>query len=413
MRRELIIRPSMNDHEVVADLLAPGGTSIMVGRQQPVISRLVVDAHVVARRPQFAEAAAEAGIPFLVDPWTPFLQGELREADPWAALPYGTAERVEAAQYSSGSRDFVRRVVDFELEHEATAVVAPYPYVTEPTDEWFGVALRWLEETRAYLDEERIGLPLIGVMCGQLLKFGAERTWAEGLNRFAAKMRRVQAHGVALCLSPIGNGKESYNKLLRFFLTADRLQRLARMPTFAWQQGMYGPALVAAGLDGYATGIGISEQTNISSNLAARRPPKNGEQPGRGGSAGVFLDPLGKSLNRRAATALLSDPTMRAKLMCTDERCCPNGITSTMEHPREHAVRTRQRELLTLDGLPARAWRLNHIATQAQAGLTLAHQANKVLVKAGVDVQLGTTGFESLARVAEELRHAESEGRVA
>ena len=44
MNAELFIRPSWNDHQVVADLLAPGGAGIMVGRQRPIISRLVVDA---------------------------------------------------------------------------------------------------------------------------------------------------------------------------------------------------------------------------------------------------------------------------------------------------------------------------------------------------------------------------------
>jgi hypothetical protein len=42
----------------------------------------------------------------------------------------------------------------------------------------------------------------------------------------------------------------------------------------------------------------------------------------------------------------------------------------------------------------------------------VAQQANGILKKAGAEFRLGTTGLESLKRVAEELRHAESEGRV-
>src|SRR5215207_3185359 len=83
MSAELLIRPSWNDHQVVADLLASGGAGIMVGRQRPIISRLVVDAQLAAQRPQFAEAANGAGIPFLVDPVTTLLHGELRPDDPW------------------------------------------------------------------------------------------------------------------------------------------------------------------------------------------------------------------------------------------------------------------------------------------------------------------------------------------
>ncbi len=63
MASELLIRPGQNDHEVVANLLAPGAAAVLLPRDGPVIGRLVVDAQVAPRRPEFAEAAATAGIP--------------------------------------------------------------------------------------------------------------------------------------------------------------------------------------------------------------------------------------------------------------------------------------------------------------------------------------------------------------
>jgi hypothetical protein len=410
---ELLIRPSLNDHEVVADLLAPSAVAIRVGRQRSIMSRLVTDAHVAAKRPQFAEAAAGAGIPFLIDPWTPLLQGPLREDDPWAKLPFGRAAAANVDDYSNGSANFIHAVVDFQIDHGATAIVPPYPYVSGPDDAWFKVALAWLEETRTYLVSAGVALPIMPILCGQLMKMGAEAAWEQGIDRFAAKASSIGAHSIGLCLSPLGNGKDSYHKVRRLFLAAARLREASARPVIAWRQGVYGAALVAAGLDGYETGIGISEQTNIRANIGARRPPKPGQRPGRGGAAGIYLEPIGRSISRRVTQLLFAEAAMRAKLMCADERCCPRGVTSTVEHPREHAVRSRGGELALLSALPARPWRLNHIATKAQAAVTVATQANKVLERNGEEYRLPTTGLESLERVAEELRQADSQGRAA
>lgn len=414
MSGELLIRPALNDHEVVADLLAPGGTAIMIGKHRPIVSRLVVDAPVVAKRPQFAEAAAGAGIPFLVDPLTSLLQGETREEDPWAKLAFATHKRVEAAAFGDreSRAEFVARVIDFELEHGATGIIPPYPYVSGPDDPWFGVALEWVGLTRAYLDSLGVALPIIPIFCGQLMKFGADKAWGGGLDRFAATAVNAGAQDISICLSPAGSGKDSYHKVWRLFHAFEHVKKISGLPVLAWRQGIFGPALVAAGVDGYETGIGISEQSNVRGNINARKPPKPGQESGRGGAAGIYLEPLGRSVNPRVARQLLGDMTMRAKVMCTDERCCPHGVASTLDHPREHAVRSRARELATLAALPARSWRLNHVVTKTNGALILATQANRVLSDAGEKLRIHTPGIEALSRVAEELRRADSEGRV-
>jgi hypothetical protein len=385
----------------------------MVGRQRPLISRLVVDASAVARQSGFADAAEGAGIPFLIDPLTTLLQGEVRAEDPWVKLPFGQATSALPADYSSPTAraSFVASVVEFELEHGATMVIPPYPYVSGPSDDWFAVALAWLRETRAYMDSAGLNLPMLAVLCGQLRDLGAEKTWAHGLDAFAQTANDVGANGLGVCLSPVGNGKESYNKVFRLFRATEHLKATTTLPIFSWRQGIFGPALVAAGIDGYETGIGTSEQSNIKSNIAARRPPANGKKPRHGGR-GIYLEPLGKSVNRRVAQLLLANISMRAKLMCTDERCCPQGVASTLDHSREHAVRSRARELDTLAALPARSWRLNHIATKAQAALTLGLQANRLLAEVGEDLRIHTNGFQSLQRVSEELRRADADGRA-
>src|SRR5205823_373102 len=116
------------------------------------------------------------------------------------------------ADYSSDSSEFVRAVIEFQLSHGATAIIPPYPHLNDPEDLWLPIALEWLREARAYLDSAGVALPMVAILCGQLMKFGAERAWTAGLDRFAREALQADVQAIGLCLSPIGTGRDSYNK---------------------------------------------------------------------------------------------------------------------------------------------------------------------------------------------------------
>src|SRR5215211_8278033 len=85
---ELFIRPSLDDHHVVADLLAP---SAFPSRRP--ISRLVLSAQDVVRRPVFSELAAKSGTPLVIDPMTMLVPAPIDPRDPWVqSVPLGHAE---------------------------------------------------------------------------------------------------------------------------------------------------------------------------------------------------------------------------------------------------------------------------------------------------------------------------------
>src|SRR4051794_18146494 len=85
---ELLVRPSLNDHREIADLLAPTGFS---GRRP--IDRIVLSAQDAARRPQFSELAAASGTPLVVDPLTFLLRAEVDPGDAWVKeVSFGRAD---------------------------------------------------------------------------------------------------------------------------------------------------------------------------------------------------------------------------------------------------------------------------------------------------------------------------------
>lgn len=201
---ELIIRPGPNDHVVIQDLLAPGGAAAFLPQTRPLIDRLVIDAHVAKARPEFAEAATGAGVPVLIDPLTPFWQGELREQDKWAQLPFGRSRKLDPMDLSSPfvRETLVSQVVGFQVEHGATAIIPPYPYVTSSTEPFFDLALDFLRVTARYMRQSGLALPVLPVLCAQLKGFGPEKTWKVGIDRFANAALDLGPEAIAVCMSP-------------------------------------------------------------------------------------------------------------------------------------------------------------------------------------------------------------------
>lgn len=412
---ELLIRPGANDHEVIKDLLAPGAGAVLLPRARPLIDRLVLDAQVAEARRDFAETARDAGVPVLVDPLTIYLQGELREADKWVQLPFGEARKLTADELGNPFRReaLVASVVDFEVERGATAIIPPYPYVSSPTDPFFELALDLLRGTSRYMSRNGIALPVVPILCAQLKSFGSEKSWREGIDRFASAALDLGPEAIGVCLSPAGSlHDDSYNKILRLFAATRRVKKTGTR-VIAWRQGIYGPGLVAAGIDGYETGIGTRERANVASAIRARKPPRPGKKPSGGAGPGIYLEPLHRSVVSKVGETLLGHRSMRPKLMCDDERCCPNGAASTLDQRRHHAVRSRSRELAAIENQPHVSWRLHQVGKDARSAVNLAVQANRVLEEAGVRERIGVSGYEALAVVMDFLKASVEEVKAA
>jgi hypothetical protein len=402
---ELLIRPGHNDHLVVADLLAPSVGAVLLPHTRPAISRLVLDAPLAAREPQFREAAQDAGVPLLIDPLTPLLQSEVDPADAWAKLPFaqGPAQSAELLGNPFMQQTLIEQSVQFQVEHGASAIIPPYFYAESPQDPYFDASLTTIAATARYLRHNNITLPLFIILCVQRRAFVGQRVWHAGIDRFASAALDVGPQSLALCVSPMGSGEEKLSTVLSTFTMAQRLKDTgARL--VVWRQGFYGPGLVAAGLDGYETGIGLREGTNIASLRNARKPrTPDPDAKRRAASAGVYLAGLGRSVQRPVAKILFEHHALRSQLMCDDRRCCPKGGSSMLEDPRPHAVRARGRQLRHIESMPHTAWRLHDVSKEAYAAALLAAKANEVLAAAGERTRIKTDGYEALAQTADLL----------
>jgi hypothetical protein len=400
MTAELLIRPSLNDHKVVADLLAPAAPG--TGR---AISRLVLSAQDVARKPDLADLAAKSGTPLLIDPMTILFQGDVAIDDPWVErVAYGRAEAFTAEQLAN---PFVldKIVADslvFQVEHGASAVIAPYFYADRPESPAFAASLGAIGRTAKRMRADGVALPLVAVLCAQLQGFAHRPGWQAALNRFASAAIDVGPQALGFYLSPVGTGDESYAKVLDLLVAGRHLASLG-VPVIAWRQGTYGPALVAAGLRGYECGMGIGERADVRGYVSQHKP-RSGDGGGFA-AQGIYLAALGRSVPPKIARVLLADRRLRGRLVCDSPHCCPRGAESMLaSRGRPHAVRARARDLAELAGIPDAGWRLHHVAKRAASAHVLATKANELLAGAEVPGTVRTEGYAALEQAAEFLR---------
>jgi hypothetical protein len=399
MQSELLIRPGFNDHKVIADLLAPAPGS------RP-ISRLVLNAPDAVRQPIYAELAAKSGTPVIVDPLTTLLQAEVDPSDPWVReVAFGTPAPLDAESLRNPFvlDRLVAEVVEFQVEHGATVIVPPYFYSPSPDSAEFEASLAAIARTARRLRADGIALPVMPILCAQLRSFLHRPRWQASLDRFTAAAIDIGPQTIAVQFSPLGEGGESYAKLLDVIVGARHL-RSAGVPTIAWRQGVFGNALVAAGLDGYECGMGIGEQSKAKAFMASRAP-RHDSRRGGFSAEGIFVAALGRSLPPKVARLLLEDRALLGRLVCDSVRCCPHGAESMLSSKgRPHAVRSRARGLAEIDEIPNLDWRLHHVAKEAASGYVAATKANEVLEKSGLPNRLKPETYASLEQVADQLR---------
>lgn len=399
---DFLVRASHADNRLIEELATPATTGLVLPRSVP-LDGIVVDATTAHAKPAFRDVAQAAGIPFLVDPLTHLLLDVQSKDDSWASLSFAHPEAANLGTYKDGRvlDELIDRTLRFQLEHGATHLIPPYIHTKSPDDPWFEVQLAILQRTGAYLCAEGIDVPVVPVFAGSLQRFGPRAHWGKGVDLVLSRLDRINVRFVALALSvsrsPKGDGPEriaNYLATVRHVATAHH--------TIAWKQGAYGLAAVAAGAAGYQAGPGTDETCDLPSAGRSRRPRARIGEFGR--PKRIYLSRFGRSVSARAADALLGHPSTRGGIICKDTTCCQDGASSMVMSWRQHALRSRVRELRELRSMPDSAWRLNQVARQAARAATDARMANEVLRAAGLSERIPERSYRTLSEVVDAIR---------
>lgn len=402
----LFVRAGRSDNLIVDELLAPATAGVPFGGRSVPIHGLVVDAPTAAAQPALREAAEGAGLPLIVDPLTHLFQDEQVPNKGWAALDFANPRAFSADHFDEDSAlaALVQKSLAFQLDQGASILVPPYFYAKSPADPWFRIQLAANRRTAEYLAAERINLPVAPIFVGSLKSFGAQRHWNTGVDEFLRSLANLNVRYVPMALSSsrAKNG-DTEDRLGAYLATVRHVGAAA--PVIAWRQGQYGLAAVAAGAVGYQTGPGIDERCDFAQLSRARRPklPSEKKQELKM-PRHIYLSRFGRSVSSRAAQALMDNGQLRGTLTCTDPACCPNGASSMTTDWRQHAVRSRARELDELNRMPDASWRLNHVARLAERAADVARSANEVLARSDIKERIPEASFRALTTVADAIR---------
>lgn len=395
---ELVMRGHHNDHVVLTELLSPATAPLPTAR---LIRRVVVDATAVANQPQFARAAVDRGTQFLIDPMTYFMLERQAPTDSWAKLSFATPAIVpiEDLLDPRWQRRKVVEVVQFQLEHGATAVIPPYIHL-ERTDSRYARAQNELYlATANYLSDAGLDYEVVPILSVDRHPIPLEvNLWEAGMGRLLRTAASLGDQPVAVALSATSK------------LTAPAIHKMAQIwrrtaaiaPFIAWHAGDVGPLAVTLGANGYETGLCSTERCNVHQQLRGRRP--SDDEPGPRWH-GVYVDALGRSLGLPEVRAMSTVRTLQGDLGCTDPACCPHGFTSLLGPTRrQHAARSRLAGLAELDAVTARRWKLHILERRAAEGRASASRLRHYANAHGLKVGAYPTEFEAMEKVVQGLR---------
>lgn len=378
-----------------------GVTSTGAGPAAP--HRVVVDAHVLPGHPEIAALTRIAGVPLLVDPQTYYLQDWQHPADPWACLPFGNASIATPADLGSRAvlDQLVAACIDFQLEHGATVIMAPYVHIEGPDDGWLRAQLALWQASSRYMDAHQHHLPVIAVVAlgWRLLH---RPSWAAVLEPLVAGIEKLGAGEIALAASKVTLGAHPAQRLADYLATINRLRRVA--PVTAWAQGVWGEVSVAGGAVGYETGIGRRERCDLRTAMTEHRTAPDTKD--RRGPRGVYIPQLGRSVPKRSLESMFTDRRLGAQLVCTDPACCPMGRQSLLGDARTHALTSRRAGLMEQQRISRPSWGWNRLAVHADGALDLAARIAVAGQRNPAITRVDTGALQAIKAVADHHRQA-------
>lgn len=369
MAPELTVRAGSGDAVLMRRIFGIDGSVAATYRP----SQLVADAHVVAGT-DLAATARTAGVPFLIDPLTHYLQDIQHLGHPWTRLPFGTASSATPSDLmrAARARELVEEIVEHQLANGATKIIAPYLHVERPDSAWIGAQVALWRSTRVVLDARGESLPVIAVIAlGWRCMNG--RT-SPNLMPLWDALRELEPTEVALAASKSHDGTKPDERLVDLLILTRELGR--SWPVIMWQQGLLGEACVAAGAQGYECGIGWRERCDLKQAMALHRRQPTPDSPR--GARPVYIPDFGRSVQKATIAAIRQHPALWRAIICADPACCPPAGAALLGDARRHAIVSRARELALLGAAATPAWAWGRLADKATRGLTLAQRVNTI-----------------------------------
>lgn len=364
-------------------------------------ARLVVDAHVPlgAGGADLATVARQAGVPFLVDPETIYLQDVQHTGAPWAKVPFArtTASTPADLMGTAPQEALVKSVIDYQMAHGATQLIAPYVHIERPTPGWVQVQAGLWRRTASYLKQAGINLPVIAVVAIGWRCLHPTRG-VPALSDLWTALAALDPAEVAVAASKVHLGARPADRIVELLMLVRELTTTYKVTM--WQQGLLGEACVIEGAAGYECGIGWRDKCDMQNRMTQHRRPSSGHP----GARLVYVYELGRGVSKRRLELARTKRAVWSRLICPFADCCSPGGDDLLGDARRHSVIARARELDQLNATSAPRWRWNRLTQRYAEGLDLAVRLNALSPSTSAVPGIETFSLHALHQVANARR---------
>jgi serine/threonine protein kinase len=334
------------------------------------------------------------GVPYLLDPSTNRLTySKFSETEGLKNLPYvfDKMNRLTPSKLKSITdiRRYVRGVLNWQIQHGCTYLVAPFHFSKTLTSEWVEVDLKLISEAREYLTSKGRSEKLFAAVCTNIEDLTDEENRKVLVNRYS----KHPVDGYLFYVDLVQERTSVPGQLYSYLNVLVDFKTLGR-PLIAGRVGNLGLGVVSLGIDAFETGIAslsfFSEQT-----LLEDRPRGYTMQ------TKYYVPELLTNLQIETATDILGSGRYR-ELICHCPHCGGRTDDSLRKAAKEHFLYHRVREMEEINALPD-GHRLPAFLKKTERALQLSGQIRRTL---GVEMppsQHFKTWLEVFPEVAKRL----------
>lgn len=221
-----------------------------------LIDRVIYPANLFKRFHPTVKIIKDSKISFTTDPATnrltyPAFSKTLGVQE----LPYSSGDETTPLQKKdfhsiTQIQEYVKKVIEFQVEYGVNEIAAPFFYAKDPNDEWFSINLKLLKESIDLRDREYPDLPLWGGICMNVDNWHDEEIKNEILNKYV----KSAPDGFFVYGDPIGS-QANLPQIYHYTDLLLKLQNSTGIPVVAARVNGLGLILLAGGISGISSGI--------------------------------------------------------------------------------------------------------------------------------------------------------------
>jgi eukaryotic-like serine/threonine-protein kinase len=358
------------------------------------IDGAVFQANYVPRYNGHLDVLRGQGVPYLFDPSTNRLAySKFSETEGLKNLPYvfDKLNKLTAGKLRSIAdiRRYVREVLNWQIRHGCTWLVAPFHFSKTLTSEWMEVDLKLISESREYLASKGRSEKLFAAVCTNI----EDLTDAENRKVLVNRYSKHPVDGYLFYIDLIEERTSVPVRLYSYLSVLADFKALGK-PLIAGRVGNMGLGVVSLGIDAFETGIAslsfFSEQT-----LLEDRP--------RGYTMQIkyYVPDLLMNLQLETATDILGSAQYKS-LVCQCPYCGGRADDSLGKVAKDHFLYHRMREMEQINAL-AEADRLPAFLKRAERALQLSGEIRRKLGLELPTSQHFKTWLEVFPEVAKRL----------